>query len=171
MNGTLSTAALPPPKAAIFCSATPTSMKRSGNSFWNHSARVDSERSAHSTTTRPFSFPASTVPVPNPSRVGFWSISSANSFAESLAASSGILVRQAPAHGADFLEEPLPLFRRRRLAGPVIVEFDLGHALPRDRVGDDERGLLIDRFRFLDRAHEGVQIVPIDFDHVPIERA
>src|SRR3989344_8274249 len=54
----------------MFCSATPSSMKRSGNRLANHSIRVDSVRSAHKPTTRSYSSAAATSPCPNPSRVG-----------------------------------------------------------------------------------------------------
>ncbi len=74
---------MPLATVAIFCSATPSSMNRSGNSFSNHSARVDSFRSAQRTTTRASAFPASTEPVPKPSRVGAISISGENIFSES----------------------------------------------------------------------------------------
>ena len=54
----------------MFCSATPTSTYRSGNSFWNIWARVDSDKSAQRTTTFGSFLPAATAPNPNPSRVG-----------------------------------------------------------------------------------------------------
>src|SRR3989344_5176079 len=64
--------------AAIFCSATPTSKKRSGNFFANSSLFVDSVKSAQSTTTFGSCSPSATRPYPYP--VGTISTSLSNIF-------------------------------------------------------------------------------------------
>src|SRR3989344_5908951 len=90
MNGILPTATIPLATVAIFCSATPISINRSGKTFSNSSARVDSFKSAQSTTTFTFFWPASTTPTPNPSRVGFFSIFSSNIFSTNFASGLSI---------------------------------------------------------------------------------
>src|SRR3989338_7878951 len=70
MKGILPQAAMPDATEAIFCSATPISTNLSGNSFANASERVDSVRSAQSTTTFLSFLPASTNPSPYPFLVG-----------------------------------------------------------------------------------------------------
>src|SRR3989338_7335454 len=70
MKGILPQAAIPEATEAIFCSATPISTNLSGNSLANASERVDSVRSAQSTTTFLSFLPASTNPSPYPFLVG-----------------------------------------------------------------------------------------------------
>src|SRR3989344_1065561 len=154
--------AMPAATVAMFCSATPSSIKRSGNSFWNHRARVLSARSPQSTTTRGSARAASIVPVPKPSRVGRFSTSSEKIFSASFA--SGLSM-------ADLFQEPLSLFFRRRLSVPVVIAFYLRHALARDRVRDDKRRLLAHRLRFFGPGTHGGDIVAVHLEHVPIKCA
>src|SRR3989344_4075172 len=173
MKGILPAAANPAASVARFCSATPTSTYRSGNSFSNHSARVDSLRSAQRTTMFLSVFPASTTPCPNPSRVGFRSTSVPNSSGSRCASvriMSGVFARDPPAAGPDPFQEPRRLLFRGRFTVPVVVELYFRHALPRNRVGDDDGRLFIDRFRLLDRSDDCRNIVSIYFEHMPVER-
>src|SRR6185312_1055274 len=173
MNGIFPAAAMPLAIVAMPCSATPTSMNRSGNSFSNHSARVDSERSPQSTTTLSSFFPASTTPWPNPSRVALFSRSGENGSATSFARASimsGVFVRHLAAHSADFLEEFPCLRLGGRLAVPGVVALDVRDAFPGDRVRDDHRRLLENGFRLADRVHECRDVVAVHFEHMPVER-
>ena len=69
-NGTLPMRANPAAVPNISCSATPSPKNLSGNSFLNHSARVESVRSAERTTTSLLALPSSIKAFPNPSLVG-----------------------------------------------------------------------------------------------------
>src|SRR3989344_2176417 len=171
MNGTFPTAAMPEATVAIFCSATPISTKRSGNSFWNNSARVLSVRSAQRTTMRGSAFPASTTPCPKPSRVGAVLISAMNASAERCASGLSIFMRDFTLHRANLFEKPLSFFARRRLAVPAIIKLNFGHALAGNRVRDDERRLLVDCLLLVNRLHERRHIVSVNFKHMPIECA
>src|SRR3989344_6231360 len=131
---------MPAATVAIFCSATPISMNREGNSLWNHSARVDSSRSAERTTTRSSAFPASTTPFPNPSRVAACS-GLLKIFAASFASELSILLMftlDLPAKCAEFVEEFLRLFLRGGLAVPFVVEFHILHPFAGNGMCDDD---------------------------------
>src|SRR3989344_8217574 len=163
---------MPAATVAKFCSATPISTNRAGNSLWNHSARVDSSRSAESTTTRSSAFPASTTPLPNPSRVGAMSGLS-KIFAASFASGfniSLVFALDLPAQRAQFVEEFRRFFFRRRFAVPFIVELNFMNTLAGDGVGDDDRRFFIDRLSFVARRDELRNVVAIDFQDVPVER-
>src|SRR3989344_93994 len=163
---------MPAATVAMFCSATPISMKRPGNSFWNHSARVDSVRSALKTTTRSSAFPASTAPLPKPSRVGAMSCLS-NIFSVSFASGLVILLVFAgnlAAERTEFIQEFRGFFLRRRFAVPFVVEFDVVNTFAGDGVRDDDRRLLIDRFCLVTCRDELRDIVAVDFQDMPVER-
>src|SRR3989344_8495924 len=169
MKGILPAAANPAASVARFCSATPTSTKRSGNSFSNHSARVDSLRSAQRTTIFLSILPASTTPCPNPSRVGFRSTSLSNSSGLSCASMrimSGIFARDSPTARADSFEESRRFFFRRGLAVPVVVELYFRHALAGDSVRDDHGRFFVDGSRLLDGGNNGGNVVSIHLKHV-----
>src|SRR3989344_4484429 len=173
MKGILPAAANPAASLARFCSATPTSTYRSGNSFSNHSARVDSLRSAQRTTMFLSVFPASTTPCPNPSRVGFRSTSALNnsgSRCASIRIMSGIFARDPSAAGPDPFQESRRLLFAGRFTVPVVVELYFRHAFPRNRMGDDDGRLFIDRFCLLDRGNDCGNIVPVYLKDVPVER-
>src|SRR3990167_6986373 len=86
MKGILPEMPSPAAMAAKFCSATPISKNRSGNFFENASERVDSVRSAQSTTTLGSRSPPATTPAPSPPRVAFCSTPVSNNFWFSFAA-------------------------------------------------------------------------------------
>src|SRR3989344_451504 len=171
MNGIFPATAMPAATPAIFCSATPISTKRSGNSFWNPSARALSDRSAQSTTIRESVFPASTTPFPNPSRVDAFSISVANTLFDNFASGLSIFVWNFTAHCANLFQKSFSLFFRRRFTVPAIIKFYFRHALTGDSVCDDKRRLLVDSLRLVYCVYKLRDVVPVYLQHVPIERA
>src|SRR3989338_2301449 len=162
MKGTLPASAMPAATVAIFCSATPISIKRSGNFFSNTSARVDSLRSAQRTTTRSSIVPASTRPAPKPSRVAIFSTSSANTFADSFV--WGLIMLKLCKKARSFLF-------RGRLAVPTVIALYLGHALAGDGVRNNQRGFLDNGPSLFYCRDKGAHIVPPHFKHMPAKGA
>src|SRR3989344_9101976 len=150
MNATLPIAGKPDATTARFCSATPISTNRSGNSFLNASMRVDTVRSAQRPTMFLSARAASTRPAPNPLRRGSASGASSKIFGCSFSDSFNILFMLTDylsAQCAQFVQKYFALLICRNLiswsfaggvAMPAVIALYLGNAFAGDGVRDDD---------------------------------
>src|SRR3990172_2218175 len=171
-------AASPAATPIMLASATPTVKKRSGNSRPNLAAEVEYPRSASTTT------------MSSPSRASRISVGPSASLVAAAFApwtTRPRLPTPPPGHGTGNMEHGrfrlfwflsfvcqlpqglLGLLGRRRLAVEVRVVLHDPHALPLDRLRHDDVGLSPAPARLLQRADQGVEVVPIHVPGAPAE--
>src|SRR5262245_58219584 len=156
----------------MFCSAIPTSMKRSGKRSAKKCTIVDSARSPTSTTMRGSCSPRSTSARPKPSRVFFISTFSGSAIVMVMGASVGEQPgRPFGVAGAQLLQRHFRLVHLGRLAVPAVVVRHVRHALPHHGVGEDHARLAPVRARGGERLEQRGNVVARALDHVPVERA
>src|SRR5947209_14009470 len=108
----------------MFCSATPTSMKRSGKRSAKKLTIVDSVRSPTSTTMRGSRSPRSTSARPKPSRVFRISTLGGREIVEDTGSAFQEALGPFGVGRAELLERHLGLLHLGRLAVPAVV---VGH--------------------------------------------
>src|ERR1051325_4768772 len=164
MEGVYHVAAIPEATLARFCSATPTTINRSGNAFLKRIICVDSVRSAQRPTTFSFCLPASRKPSPKPFRIASCSTSFSNTFGFNLL----MLTFDLPSESAQLGQSHFGLFLVRRFTVPMKVAFAFFDAFTGDRMRNNQGWFFKNALGLVDRADDLSEIVSADFLDVPI---